>query len=302
VENAPVMPIAVTGSSGFIGSHVVDELVARGLDVHAMATRPTTRPGVTTHAVDLLGDRSAIEQLFARVAPTHLLHLAWYAEPGQYWTSLENYRWAAATVELARIFRERGGTRMVAIGTCAEYDHRDGICREDSTPLAPTTPYGVAKDATRRLLASYAEQSGLGMAWARIFFLYGPGERSERLVPAVIQACLRGEAPRCTEGLQIRDFLHVRDVAAALVDTLLSDVTGAVNIGSGEPVTVRQLVTDIAAECGATQPPAFGALPSRDEAPSIVADVTRLRDEVQWQPRYSRREGLRDTIAWWRTR
>jgi nucleoside-diphosphate-sugar epimerase len=283
--------IAVTGAGGFIGTNAVEELAARGIEVHALSRHD---------GVDLLGDAATIDQWFARVRPTHLLHLAWYAEPGKYWTSLENYRWVSASVEVARMFREHGGQRMIATGTCAEYDSAFPVCREDETPLRPATPYGIAKDATRRLLESYAQQSGLSLAWARIFFLYGPGERTERLVPAVIRPLLRGEDAACTEGRQVRDFLHVRDVAAALVDTLLSDVIGAVNIASGEGIPVRQLVTEIATEIGGTGQPRFGSIPPRDEPPSIVADVTRLRHAVGFQPRFRRDEGLRDAIRWWR--
>lgn len=283
--------IAVTGAGGFIGRQAVEELAARGVETHALSR---------AEGVDLLGDVEKIDAWLTRVRPTHLLHLAWYAEPGKYWTSLENYRWVSASVELALLFREHGGWRMVGTGTCAEYDSAFPVCREEETPLRPTTPYGVAKDATRRLLESYAQQSGLSLAWARIFFLYGPGERTERLVPAVIRPLLRGEDAACTEGRQVRDFLHVRDVAAALVDTLLSDVTGAVNIASGEGIAVRQLVADIATEIGGTGQPRFGSVPPRDEPPSIVADVTKLRDAVGFTPRLKRDEGLRDTIRWWR--
>jgi nucleoside-diphosphate-sugar epimerase len=283
--------IAVTGAGGFIGRHAVEELAARGIETH----------GISRHdGVDLLLDTENLADWLTRVRPTHLLHLAWYAEPGKYWTSLENYRWVSASVELARLFREHGGQRMVATGTCAEYDSAFPICSEDETPLRPTTPYGVAKDATRRLLEAYAQQSGLSLAWARIFFLYGPGERTERLVPAVIRPLLRGEDAACTEGRQVRDFLHVRDVAAALVHTLLSEVTGAVNIASGDGIPVRQLVTEIANEIGGTGQPRFGSMPPRDEPPSIVAEVTRLRDAVGFTPRLKRDEGLRDTIRWWR--
>lgn len=93
----------------------------------------------------------------------------------------------------------------------------------------------------------------MSAAWGRIFHLFGPHEPPGRLVPAVVMALLKGEPARCTHGRQIRDFLHVEDVAAAFVALLTSDVRGTVNIGSGEPISLRHLVTRLAATVGAPQ-------------------------------------------------
>lgn len=294
--------VLVTGAGGFIGSRAVDALVERGLDVHAAALRApeVPRPGVTYHRADLLGEPDAVGRLFDDVRPTHLLHLAWTAAPGTYRDSLENYQWVGATLDLARRLVAVGGARMVAAGTCVEYDPRFGFCSEAVTPAAPTTPYGVAKDATRRLLESFGAQTDLATAWGRVFFVYGPGERLPRLVPSVIRALLGSERALCTEGSQVRDFLHVRDVADAFVALLLSGVRGAVNISSGDPVSVRSLVSRIAAQLDATDRVSFGALPSRDEAPFVIGDPRRLRSEVGWRPRFDLDRGLSDTIEWWK--
>lgn len=296
--------VVVTGAGGFIGRQVVAELRERGAQVHALVRQDAgdAADGVQHHSVDLLGASAPVRRLFADIGATHLVHLAWYAVPGTFWTSPENERWIDATAGLARAFRESGGVRMVSAGSCAEYAPGPLPCVEDRTPLAPATPYGVAKDATRRLLESCAEQSGLSVAWARIFFLYGPGEHSQRLVPAVINALLRGRAPECSAGAQVRDYLHVRDVAAAFVDALFSDAAGPLNVCSGQPVSVREVVEAIARQFPGGAAPRFGAVPSRDESAYIVGDATRLRSTVGWEPSYDLESGLRDAIAWWRDR
>lgn len=279
--------VIVTGATGFVGTHVMRRLAERGVEAHASR-------------VDLLRAPAEFRTLVERLRPSHMLHLAWYAVPGAFYTALENYEWPGATVAAVRAFREAGGERVVAVGTCAEYDCEYGYLSEDRIPVAPLTPYGVAKDAARRLVESYAQRVELSAAWARLFFVYGPGEQSDRLVPATIRALLGQREAHCTEGQQIRDFLHVQDVADALIDTLFSGVTGPINISSGEPVAVREIVQAIAEELEATHLVRAGAIPGGHEPPMIVGDNHRLRTEVGWQPQFSLLSGLADTIDWWR--
>jgi nucleoside-diphosphate-sugar epimerase len=207
----------------------------------------------------------------------------------------------SASLDLARAFANAGGRRLVAAGTCAEYGPSEDACSEMSTPLAPATPYGVCKDALRRMLESFAAQRGVSFAWGRLFFLHGPGERPQRLVPSVVRALLAGERARCSHGRQVRDLLAVDDVARAFCDLLMSDVTGPVNIGSGEAVSIGDVVLAAARRLGAEDRVDFGAIEAAgDEAPVLVADTRRLRGEVGWQPRHDLQSALAASIEWWR--
>ena len=275
--------VLVTGATGFIGRHARAALERAGHDVVVMR-------------VDLLHPRAA-PVLVEAARATHLLHLAWYAVPGKFWSAPENAEWVEATARLLRAFYDAGGQRAVAAGTCAEYDWEgDGLLSERSTPIRPATPYGQAKAET------FARAAELGeLAWGRVFFLYGPGEHPDRLVSSVARRLLAGEEAPTTEGTQVRDFMHVADVAGAFAALLDSDVTGAVNIGSGEPVTVRAVVDEIARAAGRPELLRVGALPQREgEPPQLVADVARLRDEVGFSPRHDLRSGIEETVEWWR--
>lgn len=97
-------------------------------------------------------------------------HLAWYAEHGKYWDSPLNLRWTEATVRLVEAFCMAGGQQVVISGTCAEYDWTHGYCREDCTPIDPATLYGIAKDATRRLVMAICGQYQVPCAWGAGFF------------------------------------------------------------------------------------------------------------------------------------
>lgn len=298
--------VLVTGASGFVGRPALAALAARGFEVHAVARgvpagTAAAGDGVRWHAADLL-DGARRRELVAGVGATHLLHLAWYAEPGAFWAARENAAWVAATIALLDEFAAAGGARATLAGSCAEYDWTvPGPLGEDA-PLAPATYYGVCKDATRRVVEGLARLAGLSLAWGRIFFLYGPREDPRRLVASVARALVAGERAPTSGGAQRRDFLHVDDVAGAFAALLDGELSGAVNIASGEAVAVRAIAEALARAAGRPELLDVGALPARAGEPDeIVADVARLRDEVGFRPAHSLEQGLAETVRWWRS-
>lgn len=294
--------VLLTGATGFIGRHCLPLLLERGLEVHAVSSRRRLEglPNVRWHEADLL-DSVQAAQLIDHVRPTHMLHLAWYAVPGKYWTAVENLSWVQASLGLLREFARAGGERLVVAGTCAEYDWRYGYCNEQLTPLRPATLYGTSKHALHLMMDALALEFKLSAAWGRIFFLYGPHEHESRLVAYVIRGLLGHRRVACSPGLQVRDFLHVQDVAAGFVSLLESEVKGAVNIASGVPVSVREIVNMIAEQLGGEGLVDMGAIQPKDEPPLLVANVARLKDEVGYKPMYDLRHGLAKTIEWWRS-
>jgi nucleoside-diphosphate-sugar epimerase len=163
--------------------------------------------------------------------------------------------------------------------------------------------YAACKNAAREALQAYCERVGISFAWARFFSLYGPGEPKERLVPYVISALLRGETARCTSGEQIRDYLHVEDAASAVWAVARSNITGPVNIGSGQPVKVRTLVEILGRILDAGEKLALGALPTDpSDPPLLTADIRRLTTGTSWEPAVNLERGLHQTVAWWRKR
>ena len=296
--------VLVTGARGCIGRGAVPLLLADGWEVHAVASgrQPDSVPGASTHVVDLL-NATAVAALVRTVEPSHLLHLAWSITPGKWASAVENLSWVEASINLARCFAEAGGQRFVGAGSCLEYDWAYGYLTETLTPRAPHTLYGTCKNAVYELLAAFGPIAGLSVAWGRIFFLYGPHEHPDRLVASVIRSLVAGEPARCSHGNQIRDYLYAADVAAALVHLLESDATGAVNIGSGQPIALKDLVMRIGRAVDRVDLIQLGAIPAAPtDTPLVVANVERLRDELRWRPRYSLNEGLAETVAWWRDR
>ena len=298
----PARRVLITGATGFVGRHVLPRAVAAGWETHAVhrLAEPVACNGVTWHQVDLL-DAGATRRLVDAVRPSHLLHAAWTLVPGQYTTSIDNLAWIRSSLVLLEAFAAAGGSRAVCLGTCFEYDSRQGLCSESVTPLRPTTLYGAAKHSVHIAAEAFARQAGFELVWARLFFLYGSHESPGRLMASVVRSLLKGEPARCSHGRQIRDFLHVDDVASALAAVLGSRVTGAINIASGEPIAVGEIVGRIADRLGRLDLVQFGAVPvPADDPPLIVGDIRRLRDEVGWAPAIDLDRGLEQTIRWWR--
>jgi nucleoside-diphosphate-sugar epimerase len=297
--------VLLTGASGFIGRQAIVPLVKKGFEVHCVYR--TLKPDITCdvkhvtwHKADLLNSTD-VKKIFDSVSPTYLLHLAWDVTPGFYLDSINNFDWLLSSLRLLKEFAKYGGNRAVCAGTCFEYDLRYGFCTENLTPTVPSTYYGSCKCHLQSIGEKYSEKAGFDFAWGRIFYPYGPFENRTRLVPSVILSLLSDEVAQCTHGNQVRDFLHVTDVADAFVTLLNSDVNGIINIGSGKAVSIKELVLQIAQNLGKEEDVRLGALPERkNEQPIIVADTTRLKKELRWHQKYSLAEGIADTISWWK--
>lgn len=285
--------VLVTGATGFLGRPALRALVDGGWQVDAIARRvPDDVHGeVEWHRADVLND-GQLEATVSAVGATHLLHLAWCAEPGRFWTDPKNLDWVGATARLVAAFAAAGGRRIVAAGSCAEYDWSYGWCREEHTPLRPETFYGSAKAAAGILVTAWSREVGISAAWARLFHLYGPGEPDGKLVSSIVAGLRAGRDVPLSSGEQVRDFLHCHDAAAALVHLLDADVEGPVNVASGRGVSVREVAMMLGDAAGATHRLDFGARPGASgEPPLLVADARRLA-ATGWAPAVDLRLGL----------
>lgn len=296
--------VIVTGGTGFIGQHCLPLLLDQGYEVHAVSSKPLNQsnPEVHWHQANLL-ESAEVSRLMSQVKPSYLLHFAWFAVPGKYWTALENFQWVQGSLSLLQEFARYGGERVVMAGTCAEYNWDYGYCSEKVTPLVPKTLYGVCKNSLQNLLDAFAKQTGISSAWGRIFFAYGPHEYGDRLVPSVIRSLLQGKTAPCSHGNQMRDFLYVEDVADAFVSLLESPVSGAINIASGQPVPLKDIIYQIADILNGSGLIELGVIPTAaNDPPLLVGDISRLRDELGWQPKFSLNQGLNEAVNWWKNR
>lgn len=288
--------VLVTGATGFLGQRTLALFVAAGYVVHALGRSSESTTDVTFHPVDLLqtGARSILEE----IRPSHLLHLAWLGDRRRIWQSTDNLAWVAASLRLVLDFHATGGVRAVLAGSSAEYDWSHHTLDEHRTPLAPHTLYGLAKKALFELVSRSPHVDIPSVAWARIFFPFGPHDKPDRLLSQVIDGVARGTIVECSAGTQVRPFLHVDDAAAALVALMSSALTGPVNIALDEICSVRDLVLAAADAAGNAGLVRFGNRPLQvGEPPYMRASATRMLAELGYRPRFTILEGVKRTVS-----
>jgi nucleoside-diphosphate-sugar epimerase len=300
-----MMRLLITGGRGFVGRSVLPLALEAGAEIHATTTSPDVAADfeglpIAWHRVDLRVP-GASAKLIDDVRPTHVLHFAWIATHGVYWTSEENLQWLAATTEMIHAFGRASGERFILAGTNAEYDWTYGYLSEDTTPERPHTLYGTCKLAAHKVLMAAARQQGFSAATGRIFDAYGPHEQTERLIPYACRTLANGGEGHFSSGTQLRDFLHVSDIGRAFATLLArNEANGSFNISSGVPIPLRSIVLtvdELSGSCGSVK---FGALPDRpDDPPLILGDNRKLRS-LGWRPQVDLKTGLGESIAWWR--
>ena len=275
------MKVAVTGASGFLGRYALRALVAQGHEVLAVGRSVVAGASDLTYVkTDLVTDNCS--GWLKAFKPTHLLHLAWYAEHGKFWSSPANVAWCDTTVRLASSFCENGGKRIVIAGSCAEYDWNFGYCKESSTPTNPATLYGVAKDSARRLTEKVCAAAGVSFAWGRVFIPFGAGEDRRRIVPSVIDALLGRRALFEISTGDWRDFMPVENVADALVCLLEGEASGAFNVCSGVPVQLAQVIRCIGSELGRDPEPLLAKSIERLDAPKFLVGDNKALLDAGW--------------------
>ncbi|NTV14438.1 MAG: NAD(P)-dependent oxidoreductase [Desulfobulbaceae bacterium] len=238
------MKIAITGATGFIGHHVLKELARQGVESIAVV-RPSnlespTLPCAKTVFMDIQDAPANAFELLGK--PDALINLAWGGLPN--YRSLHHFEQELPEhYQFLKTLITSGLENLITTGTCFEYGMQSGPLNEDMEPQ-PSTPYGFAKDTLRRQLEYLKISHPFNLVWSRLFYLYGEGQAESSLFTQLVTAVKRGDtAFDMSGGEQLRDYLPVSEVAKSIVSLALkrADI-GAVNICSGQPISVRKLV------------------------------------------------------------
>jgi len=305
----------VTGGAGFIGSHLVDELVRRGRVVRVFDDFSTGlrtnldhhRPGVIEIVEGSLTDPSAVMKAMRGAGVIyHLGALASVARSVE--TPLISHAaCATGTINLLDAARQCGVRRVVYAGSSSAYGGSDpGHFGQsvDQMPLAKS-PYAAAKLAGEMYMQAFAASYGLETVRLRFFNIFGPRQRSDSSYSGVIAlfvaAMTRGEAPMLQgDGQQSRDFTYVANaVYALLLAAEVPEVSGNVyNVGTGSTITVKQLVDTLNEILETSLEPTYGP-PRTGDVKFSKADIRRTCRDLHYEPPVSFEDGLRATVAWY---
>lgn len=291
--------VLITGGTGFIGKNVVAELIKRGYEVHSLVFPPFApeQKGLVQYEMNLM-DSNAVDKFLSEHHFENLIHLAWYVGKGCHIAD-QNIDWTISTLNLLTSFQKYGGKTFVGAGTISEYEYKFGYLLEDETPTSPETLYGESKNSVYKIAKTFCKQHDMKFKWPRIFNLYGPNEKPQRLMPSVINSCLKGEDVKVSDCLKFQDYLHVEDTARGIVEVFESSLQGAVNICSGKPVQLRYIVNKIAELTNFKGNILWGAIPAAFGDEVVVGNNDKLKS-IGWNPKYTLDEGLQQTINWWK--
>jgi UDP-glucose 4-epimerase len=302
--------VLVTGGAGFIGSHVVDRLVAAGHTVSIVDDLSTGLAGnVNPHATLHTCDIRTVElpRVVAATRPQAVVHLAAQAAVPR---SVEDPMFDASvnvlgTINLLDACRQVGTERVVYVSTGgAAYGDTDVLPTPEEHPTRATSPYGVSKVAAERYLECFAGLTSMAELTLRLANVYGPRQRPDGeagVVAIFARRLLAGQ--RCTiygDGEQTRDYVYVADVAEAAELALGSSARGVVNISTGRETSVNALYRQVAAAVGVKIEPDYAAPRPGEVRRSVLANA-RARALLGWQPRSPLERGIGATLDWMRT-
>lgn len=283
------MRIFMTGASGFIGRHVLPLLSQH--EVLCLTRDPGGLPALP-FARALRGDLDRPREWGQRLEdfkPQWCLHLAWEGlpdySPARTRANLDAGLRLFETLLRARI------RRVVVAGTCWEYGAAAGMVSETRAP-ADCGVFATAKNTLRSALGSAARATDLEYRWGRIFFVYGPGQRPDSLIPSCRAAFAAGRAPDIRQPRVAQDFIHVDDVAEGLVALVERDIaSGVYNLGTGRPTSVGAVANAVARHFGVAPPYADS---SHDLG--FWADNAKTAGATGWRARTSLENGIDRTL------
>lgn len=271
------MKILITGGGGFVGTALTKEFKKTADTIHLLSAR--------------IGDESA-EAEIKSFHPDVVMHLAWEGIP-----DYGAERSAKNLVEQLAFYKALKGAKcpkIIVVGTCWEYGASSGKIREDATCM-PTSPFSVTKHALRVIGGKYFDPDTI-FIWTPLFYVYGVGQRPSSLVPHLIETAVSGNTPTLMTPGAANDFVHVDDVARALIALAKKNVPGGTyNIGSGKLTSVMDIVHMV---CSAfTVPLPKGAqVIMREKPKGFYADISKIKRVTGWKPGVDIKSGVSEML------
>lgn len=301
--------VLVTGGYGFIGSHLIKRLILEDCKIFILERKnsnPWRIENILNNVKVLEADISSYEEVnkcIENTKPEFVFHLAAYGVD----SSKKEYVKAVNTnilgiVNLLSALKKIECKKVVTLGTCAEYGHRTEVMKEDMR-LMPVSVYGSTKACSTILAHQIASENNISIVTLRPFGIFGEGEATHKIFTHIILSILKNEDVKLTKCEQYRDYCYVENIVdgillAAKNNNVKNDIF---NIATGEAHKLKFYVELILKHINTSKRPLYGAVPYRkNEMWAPRADVRKIKEVLNWEPKVSLEDGIIRTINWYK--
>lgn len=301
------MRAIVTGGAGFIGSHLVDRLVSLGVetavvDDFSSGSREFVNPKAKLY-VGSITDESFIAKVFEDFKPGVVFHLAAQIDVIK---SIHDPKTDAmvnilGTLNLLNAMADYGASRIIFTSSAAVYGEPHEIPVNERHPLNPKSPYGAAKASAEIYLGVLSELRNFDYVVCRLSNVFGPRQGVKKpsgIVSIIIRRFLENQEVELYDPENtVRDFIYVEDVVDALIKTMDKNCSGIFNISSGTGHTILDVYKNIKSHLEGY---AVIKQPREGEIRKIILSNELARKELNWEPRFSLKEGIERTVSFWK--
>jgi len=300
--------VLVTGATGFVAANLIRRLIDMPYDLYTMS-RPQSKiwrikdiyNSLINYEVDIR-DETAVTSAVKEIEPDVILHLATH---GAYPRTQKDFDTImdtniTGTHNLLNACAKLGFNHFIYTGSSSEYGVKDKPMKENDE-IEPIDTYGISKATATTLCRTLALNDKLPITILRLFSVYGYYEAPTRLIPTLIRAQLKNEMVSFFEPYAVRDFIFIEDVVDVLANMIEKPTTGEIfNVGFGEQHSVTE-VLKIIMNLTDTYIFQFDKLDERREPKTWVSDNTKLKQFLNWQPKFSLEAGLKKTVEWFKS-
>ena len=290
------MKIFVTGGTGFIGKSVVRHLLDNNHDVYVLtrSSRNYLNQSTLTYIEGDLKNTKHLSETFDHIKPEVLIHLAWEDLPDySFFTSKQNLNYS---IDIFNIAAKSGCSTILSTGSCWEYQNKYGKVTEDSS-ISSDNCFSSVKNSLRLMGKASRSVFGCNFYWLRLFYVYGPNQRSTSLIPTIIDSFQKGHPPKINNPENKNDFIYVDDVARAITTILEKKPKKTTyNIGSGHLTSIKDIINETyqyVSKIKNLQITKRFEQSKTSMTEGFYADISRINSETGWKPEFSIKEGIR---------
>lgn len=294
------MNILVTGGTGFIGQHVVKNIIKHNFDVLVLTRNEYAEQVFKNKKVKLievdLSDVISLKKRLFKFQPDICIHMAWEGIPD--YSCNMSVKNLFNSLNLFKILSETKCKKIICSGSCWEYNQKKGQL-DEQIHIEPDNPFIAAKHSIHLMGQEIAKANDMDFIWTRFFYVYGPNQKAHSLIPQIISTINSGGKLKIKTPHSKNDFIYVEDVADAILELLTKGKNGETyNIGSGYSTEIKEIIDLVYNHYNIDKKNTIEIKKPNDCSPvDFWADISKIKKDTNWEPKTSIKKGVEKTIC-----